>query len=136
VVFRLPGGRSERFLTTVENDGRRLSVVASSPMGQTLFILRTDGGPVELDARVPLPAEFDPVLLPTLIQLTDWPLEEARRGLPRGAELREEGPRRTLYRNAKPLLVIDREGDAPPYRHVSIRIPPVGLEAEITTLDD
>jgi len=136
VLFRLPGGRTERFMTTVENDGSRFSIVASSPMGQTLFILKVKDGLVATDARVPLPAEFDPRLLPILIQLSDWPLEEARRGLEAGMELREEGPTRTLLRGGKSLLTLTREGSAPPYRTTELRCPSMGLEATITTLDD
>jgi len=136
VVFRRPGGETERLLTTVENDGRHLSIVASSPMGQTLFVLRTEGGKATLDARVPLPESFDPNLLPALIQLSDWPLEEARKGLAPGMELREEGPLRTLLRRGKTLLTLDRRGPAPPYRTIHLRVPPMDLEATITTLDE
>lgn len=136
VVFRRPGASPERLLITVENDGRRLAIVASSPMGQTLFVLKVEGGPAVLDARVPLPASFDPNLLPALIQLSDWPLEEARKGLAPGMELREAGPLRTLLRKGRPLLTLDRQGPAPPYRTIELRVPPMDLEATITTLDD
>ncbi|BDU71447.1 DUF3261 domain-containing protein [Mesoterricola silvestris] len=136
VVFRRPGAQPERLLTTVENDGRRLSIVASSPLGQTLFVLRVEDGPAVLDARVPLPEAFDPNLLPALIQLSDWPLEEARKGLAPGMELREEGALRTLLRKGRTLLTLDRKGAEPPYRAILLRVPPMDLEATITTLDD
>ncbi len=136
VVFMRPGAQPERLLTTVENDGRRLSIVASSPMGQTLFVLKVEAGPAVLDARVPLPDAFDPNLLPALIQLSDWPLDEARKGLAPGMELREAGTLRTLLRKGRPLLTLDRQGSAPPFRAIVLRVPPLDLEATITTLDD
>jgi len=136
VVFHLPGGDTQRVLTTVENDGKRLSIVASSPMGQTLFILASVNGEVTLDARVPLPRQFDPRILPILIQLCDWPLIEARKGLPPGAELLESGSVRTLTRKGKPFLILDRQGAAPPYRTISFKLPSMRLNADITTLDD
>ena len=51
VIFQLPEGREERLLTSMENDSDRLSIVASSPMGQTLFTLQLRQGAVTLDAR-------------------------------------------------------------------------------------
>lgn len=136
VVFRLPDGSSEHLLTSVENDGKRLTLVASSPLGQTLFVLRTEDGRVDLDARVPLPRTFDPRLLAVLVELSDWPLEAARKGLPAGTELREEGSLRTLLRRGKVLLTLDRRGPAPPWQVVTLKLPAQGLEAVITTLED
>ena len=135
VVFQLPGG-PEHVLTSVENDGRRLTIVASSPLGQTLFVLRSEDGKVDLEARVPLPRTFDPRLLAVLVELSDWPLEAARKGLPTGAELREEGSVRTLLRRGKVLLTLDRQGPAPPWKQVTLKLPAQGLEAVITTLED
>jgi hypothetical protein len=136
VVFRLPGGEVQHLLTTVENDGATLTIVASSPLGQTLFILRTTEAGVAVDARVPLPKGFDPALLPTLVQLGDWPLEEVRRGLPPGMELQESGSRRTLLRRGRPFLELDREGQGPPWKVVTLRLPTLGMDATITTLDE
>lgn len=136
VLFKLPGGRIERLLTTVENTGDKASVVASTVLGQTLLILTWTDGPAQVDARVPLPPELDPRFLATLIELSDWPLDEARRGLPEGAELLETGPVRTLRRGGRALLVLEREGAAPPWRRVRLRFPAYGVEAEITTLED
>lgn len=135
VLFKLPGGRTERLLTTVENDGSKVSVVVSTPLGQTLFILTWADGPAQVDARVPLPAELDPTLLGALIQLSEWPLEEARKGLPPGWELLESGGNRTLRKGGGVLLVLDREGTSPPWNRVLLRFPRFGVEAEITTLD-
>jgi hypothetical protein len=136
VVFRMADGGSEHVLASVENDGKRLTIVASSPLGQTLFVLRTEDGKVDLEARVPLPKAFDPRLLAVLVELSDWPLESARKGLPAGSELREEGSLRTLLRRGKVLLTLDRRGPAPPWKSVTLTLPAQGLEAVITTLED
>lgn len=131
VLVHLPGGEEQRFLTTVENDGRRLTLVASTPVGQTLFVLRVEDGKVDADLRVPLPRTFDPTLLPALVQVCDWPLEEARRGLPRRAELREEGGHRTLFLRGKPILEIQRQEG-----RTRLEFPGRGLVIDLTPLDD
>jgi hypothetical protein len=131
VLVHLPGGEEQRFLTTVENDGRRLTLVASTPVGQTLFVIRVEDGKVDADRRVPLPRAFDPTLLPALVQVCDWPLEEARRGLPRRAELREEGGCRTLLLRGKPFLEIRRQAG-----RTRLDFPGRGLAIDLTPLDD
>ena len=40
VVFRMPGGRQETAMAVIENRGGAMSVVASTPMGQTRFIVQ------------------------------------------------------------------------------------------------
>lgn len=136
VVFSMPDGSAEHVLTSVENDGKRLTIVASTPLGQTLFVLRAEDGQVGLEARVPLPKAFDPRLLAVLVELSDWPLEAARKGLPAGAELREEGSVRTLLRRGEVLLTLDRRGTAPPWKTVTLKLPAQKVEAVITTLED
>ncbi len=132
VLFRLPGGQEERLITSLENDGERLSIVCSSPMGMTLFIVQLRQGLVTVDARVPLPKALDPRLLPALIQLSEWPLEDLRRGLNPEASLDEEGPQRILRRKGKILLILKREGA----RRTTLEIPSVSMSAVITSLDE
>jgi len=136
VLFHLPNGQEEQLVTSVENDGSRLSIVASTPMGLTLFTLQLQQGAVTLDKRVPLPRLFDPRLLPALIQLSDWPLEDLRKGLRPDATLEDEGQVRVLRRKGKTILTLKREGDAPPYRKTFLEIPSVSISAVITTLED
>jgi len=136
VVFHLPDGHEEQLITSVENDGEHLSIVASTPMGLTLFTLQLKAGKVTVDERVPLPKVFDPRLLPALVQLSDWPLEDLRRGLRADASLEDEGNVRTLRRKGKVILTLKREGTAPPYRKNVLEIPSVSVSAVITTLED
>ena len=136
VVFQLPGGREEILVTSLENDADHMSIVASTPMGQTLFTLQLRQGVVTLDARVPLPKKFDPRLLPALIQLSDWPLEEIRKGLKADASIEENGQLRILRRKGRTVLTLLREGKAPPYIKTTLEIPSASIRAVITTLED
>ena len=43
VVFRLPGGGEETALAALENRNGHFNVVASTPMGQTLFTVQLPG---------------------------------------------------------------------------------------------
>ena len=131
VVFHLPLGRTERVLTTVENGPGGMAIVASTPLGQTLFTLKVKDGEVVLDARVPLPGEFSPRILPVLIQLAEWPLAEVQRGLGPGLAFTEAGSLRTLTRDGKVLLTLRRAGST-----LHLQAPPMGLRVDITTLQD
>jgi len=126
VVFTLPGGGEERAVAVVENRGGLFSVVASSPMGQTLFIVRMEGAELSVDTRIPIPGDLDPRVLPALVQLVLWPAEAVRRGLGPGAELLEEGPKRTLLRKGRPVWTATRAGELTtldnPGLHLSVRI--------------
>lgn len=135
VVFELPGGQTQTLVTTLENGGRRMGIVASTPLGQTLFTVQVQDGQWKVDARVPLPREFDPRLLAALVQLGNWPLDAVRRGLGPGAELVEEGSRRILRRKGRVLLSLDRDGDAPPFRSLALEIPSLHVKAVIRTLE-
>ena len=136
VLFRLPGGQEELLLTSLENDAEHLSIVCSTPMGMTLFTLQLRGGTLTVDARVPLPKAMDPRFLPALIQLSDWPLEDLRKGLQPDASLEDEGQVRILRRKGRTILTLRREGTAPPYRRTILEIPSASMGAVITTLED
>lgn len=135
VAFEMPGGQTQTLVTTVENGAQRLGIVASTPLGQTLFTVLLEDGQWKVDARVPLPREFDPRLLAALVQLGNWPLDEVRRGLGPGVELAEEGHRRILRQKGRVLLSLDRDGDAPPFRSLALEIPSLHVKAVIRTLE-
>lgn len=136
VRFLMPDGSEELLVTTVENDAERMSIVASTPMGQTLFTIQVHQGTVVIDKRIPLPQRFDPRLLPALIQLASWPLEEARKGLGPGATLEETGEVRELRRKGRTVLTLRREGPAPLFTKITLDIPAASLRAIITTLEE
>lgn len=136
VVFTQADGTEETFLTTVEHTPERLSLVASTPFGQTLFTVQMDAQGTRIDPRLPLPAWLDLRLLPTLVQLANWPLEEVRRGLGKGLALQETGSDRTLLKGTEVLLRLHREGDTAPYRAVELEIPRQKVRVRITTLED
>ncbi len=136
VVFELPGGRRETVLAAIENRGGRMSLVASTPLGQTLLVIRARDGEMQVDARIPVPGDLDPRVLPALVQFALWPAEALRAGLGPEARLEQEGPRRTLLRKDKVVWTITREGAAPPYRRLVLENPALGLSVQVRTLED
>jgi len=136
VVFRFPGGRQETVMAAIENRGGNLSLVASSAMGQTLFIVRVHGVAVTVDTRIPIPGDLDPRVLPALVEFALWPLEALGAGLGEGIRLEADGARRTLLRKGKVVWTVVREGDAPPFRSLVLDNPALGMSVHIRTLED
>jgi hypothetical protein len=136
VRFRFPGGRQETVMAAIENRGGRLNLVASSPMGQTLFVVRMKGAEVAVDTRIPIPGDLDPRVLPALVQFSLWPEEALRPALGQGIRLESDGARRTLLRKGRPVWTVLREGEAPPYRSLLLENPALGMSVQITTLED
>jgi len=130
VVFRLPGGAEETAIAVLENRASAFSLVASSPLGQTLFVVRLEGARVRVEARVPIPGDLDPRVLPALVQFALWPAEAVRRGLGPDATLVEDGPRRSLLRKGKPIWTAIREGD-----RLRLENPGMQLTVRIRTLE-
>ena len=136
VEFTLPGGHRELLLAAVENKGGVLSMVASTPMGQTLFTIRVQSGTATVDARVPLPAQLDPRLLPALVQFSLWPEEVLRAGLAPGVRLEQDGARRTLLRKGKVVWTVLREGEGPAYAGLTLENPAQGVTLRIRSLEE
>ena len=136
VVFTLPGGRRETVLAAIENQGGALRLVASTPLGQTLFTVRVQAGVALVDARVPLPGRLDPRALPALVQLALWPEAAVRAGLAPGTRLEQDGARRTLLRGDRVVWTVTRTGDAPPFQSLVLEAPGLGLVLRIRTLEE
>jgi len=136
VRFQFPGGRQETVMAAIENRGGRLSLVASSAMGQTLFIVRVKGTAVAVDTRIPIPGDLDPRILPALVEFALWPAEAVRAGLGEGITLAAEGDRRTLLRKGKVVWTVVRDGAAPPFRSMVMDNPALGMSVRIRTLED
>ena len=130
VVFQLPGGAEETAIAVLENRAAAFSVVASSPLGQTLFIIRLDGTRVRVDARVPVPGDLDPRVLPALVQFALWPAGAVRQGLGPDVTLAEEGPRRSLLRKGRPVWTATRQGGL-----LLLENPAMQLKVRIRTLE-
>jgi hypothetical protein len=136
VLFSGLGGSQETLLTAVENRAGALSLVASTPLGQTLFVVRVQSGAVTVDARAPLPGRFDPRMLPALVQFALWPLEAVRAGLGPGVTCAEDGARRTLLRKGQVVWRVTRTGPAPPFQSLLLENPGMGLTLRIRTLEE
>jgi len=136
ITFGLPGGRRETVVAALENKGGTLSLVASSPLGQTLFTVQLRGRVVTVDARAPLPSGLDPALLPALVQFSLWPEAVLRAGLEPGVGLGQDGPRRTLLRQGRVVWSVTREGTEPPFQGLVLENPAMGLSVRIRTLEE
>lgn len=136
VDFLLPGGRREMLLAAVENKAGVLSLVVSTPMGQTLFTVRVQSGTATVDARVPLPGQLDPRLLPALVQFSLWPEQVLRAGLAPGLRLEQDGARRTLLRKDKVVWTVLREGEGPAYSGLTLKNPGLGITLRIRALEE
>jgi hypothetical protein len=136
VVFTFPGGRKETALAVIENKGGAMSMVASTPMGQTLFTVRVKGRAVAVDARIAIPGDLDPRVLPALVQFALWPSEVVRASLGPGVRFEEDGGRRTLLRKDKVVWTVDREGAAPPFKRLTLDNPALGMSVSIRTVED
>jgi hypothetical protein len=130
VVFTLPDGKSETALATVENRDGRLIIVAGSPLGQTLMVIKVQGRETTVDARVPIPGDLDPRTLAGLVQLCLWPLDSLRRGLggPDTA-VEQTGSVRTLLRKGRPVWVVTYEP-----KRILMENPSLRLKVQIRTL--
>ena len=136
VVFRLPDGRRETALAAIENHGGSLSLVASSPLGQTLVVIQAKGGEAAVDARIPIPGDLDPRVLAALVQFALWPEAAIRAALGPGARLEQDGDRRILLRRDQVVWTVVREGAAPPYRSLVLENPAMGLVVRVRTLGE
>jgi hypothetical protein len=136
VTFQFPGGRKETAMAVIENKGGVMSLVASTPMGQTLFIIRMRGSAVTVDTRIPIPGDLDPRVLPALVQFALWPAEAVDRNLAPGIRFEQDGSRRILLRNDKVVWSVTREGTAPPFKGLVLENPALGMTVRIRTVED
>lgn len=136
VVFTSAEGQDETLLTTVENTADRLNMVVSTPFGQTLCIVQVTPTGTQVDPRLPLPSWLDLRLLPALVQLANWPLEDLRTGLGTGLELKEEGRSRLLLRKGEIVMRLTFEGAAAPWKTVDVELPQRKVRTRITTLEE
>jgi hypothetical protein len=135
VRFGLPGGRRELIIMAIENRGGVLNLVASTPMGQTLFSVRARAGAVTVDARVPLPGSLDPRLLPALVQFALWPAEAVAAGLGPGLRFEQDGNRRSILRHGQVVWTVTREGEPPAFASLVLENPAQGVTLHIRTLE-
>ena len=136
MVMTFPGGRQETAIAAIENRGGVMSLVASTPLGQTLFVVQSRGGAVTVDTRVPLPAGIDPRALAALVQFALWPDAAVARSLGPGLSLRRDAAGRSLLRAGRVLWSVTWDGEAPPYRTLELRNPAMDLDLKIRTVPE
>jgi hypothetical protein len=131
MAFTFPGGRRETAVAAIENKGGAMTLVVSSPLGQTLFTVQVRGRTALVDARVPLPSGLDPRLLPALVQFALWPEPVLRAGLEPGTTLEQDGPRRSLLYKGRVVWTVTRDGAG-----MVLENPAQGLTVRVRTLED
>jgi len=134
VIITLPDGSEQTLLCSVESGSESLVVVASTPLGQTLFTASLRNGIATVEAHLPLPSKADPRALLAAVQLAEWPLEELQKGLRGNLELKEEGPLRTLLKGGRPFLLIRRE--RVPKQALSFELPDSRTKVLILPLEE
>lgn len=128
------GGRRHTLIASIESDASGIRVAALTPFGQKLFALAYDNTGVRLEAAPPADLRLDPTLLLALLQLAQWPGRATAAGLAPPLRLESEGGRRRVVDGDRVLLLIERDGQAPPYRRLRIAAPAFGYAVEVETL--
>ena len=124
--------RKETLIIELESGADGLRLVGLTPFGQKLLQMHYDNSNINVTTAPG--ANFDPVLLVSLLQLTLWPADSVRQGLNADMSLEESGnSRRILYRN-ETILTATRIGTKPPYDRIILSIPSVKLEIDIKSL--
>ena len=127
------GNLDERLIAQLEVDGDGMRLVGMTPMGQRLISAQYDNRAATAD-KVP-GDRFEATALLSLIQLATWPEASVRSGLGDRWRLEETPSRRRILRDGQPVLVIDRLGSPPHYRHLTIHLPDAGLSLSIDGIE-
>lgn len=104
------GDRQFVLLCQLEVDEQRLAMVATTPMGSTLFSIIYSGDTLVTDVSPLLPTQFQPKYVLIDFQLVFWPLDVLNASLSReGLKVVENpiGQRRFVQRNGEVLIEIN-----------------------------
>jgi hypothetical protein len=99
-------GRLDELDIALEVDPRRIEMVALA-FGQRVMSLQYDGEKMTTWRHLLLPEQVKAEDVLQDLQLTLWPLEAIRNGLPAGWRIEQDGLRRTLFNSDTPVIVID-----------------------------
>ena len=130
-------GRRETMIVDIETDANGMRVAVLTPFGHKLVEMGYDNAVASASAR-PDP-RLDPALAMAMLQLALWPAEAVRAGLDEGGEgvALEEGERqRRILSGGEVLMSVSWDGNAAPYRRLTIALPAARLTLEVETLFD
>jgi hypothetical protein len=135
VLVLRAGQPPQRYIVTLETNARELRYAMLTPLGQVVLAGHADdqGAEVRGSAARRIPS----AMAPALIQVALWPEAAVRAGLTSGLTLRESGNVRTLTaEDGRLMMEIRREGNALPYRSLTITLPESALEIRVTAVPD
>ena len=103
-------GRADELDVVLEVDSQRLDLIALA-LGQRVFSLHYDGQRLQSWRNPILPPQLRDEDILEDVQLTFWPVDAIQRALPAGWHIEENGLRRTLSLDNKPVMVIVYSGE-------------------------
>jgi Protein of unknown function (DUF3261) len=103
-------GRIDELDAVLEIDAQRLDLIALT-LGQRVLALHYDGEILESWRHPMLPLQLRDEDILEDVQLTFWPMAAIQRALPVGWHIEENGLRRTLSLDDKPVMIIVYSGE-------------------------
>ncbi|NLR76096.1 DUF3261 domain-containing protein [Leeia aquatica] len=125
-----------QLLSRLQVSGPRMQLAGVSPLGQTLLKVDWDNGQLSVWQLDALKGKLPPALLPALMQLAFWPVEQVRRGLSDGVQLVEDAGGRRLMQDGQDVLRIQWQGSHPPYSRLRFELPAAGVIVDTRQLEE
>lgn len=128
------GDLDERLIAQLEVDANNMNLAGLTPMGQKVLEARFDNEVATADSLAG--NRFDARALLSLVQIAVWPAASVRAGLGDDWDLLETPALRRLLRGDSTILEVAREGEAPNYRQLDIRLPDAGLTLSVRAIEE
>jgi hypothetical protein len=124
----------ERLISQLEVDADGMRLVGLTPMGQRILEARFDNRQATAESLAG--ERVDARALLVLIQLATWPADSVRAGLRWGWTLEDSATRRRVLRGEETVLMVERSGTPPSYRHLDIHLPRAELHLSVDRIED
>lgn len=135
VAVRRGSSAPQRYIITLEADAAGLRYALLTPLGQVVLAGQADER--DATARGTAAGRIPAALPPALFQLALWPESTVRSGLTGGLGVEDSGNvRRLRAQDGRVMMEIRREGDAIPYRALTISLPESAIEISVTVVPD
>ncbi len=128
------GDEHRSFDAQLEADAAMVRIAAVA-MGQTIATLTWDGQTLDQRVSAHVPPVVTAARILSDVQLTWWPADAVRAGLPPGFRLEAQGARRTLLEQEQPFATVTYEGTAPAWRHVRLEHHRFGYRLDIESVE-
>jgi len=128
------GALDERLIAQLEVDAAGMSLAGLTPMGQKVLEARFDNDKATAESLAG--DRFDARALLSLVQISAWPADSVRAGLGADWTLDETPDLRRLLREGASVLEVERQGEAPDYHGLDIRLPDAGLRLTVRAIKE